>query len=87
MRSDNIMILIDRKISEIILQKMLSYEFDESKWSDEDWKVMNLMIFFVKFLSRLLGGSHYMNDFFSLHPQCSPFFFDLLSSSSMLSVD
>jgi hypothetical protein len=54
MRSDNIMILIDRKISEIILQKMLSYEFDESKWSDEDWKVMNLMIFFVKLLSRLL---------------------------------
>jgi hypothetical protein len=86
MRNENILLLIDRKIPEDIVQKMFSYGSDMKKWSADDVKVMDMVIIFVMNFSKSMNGSRYLMDFFNLHSQFNPFFFELLPSSSMISV-
>jgi hypothetical protein len=81
MSNENILVLINRKIPEIILQKMISYGSDEKKWSNEEGEVMNKALSFVMYFSKSTNGSCYLNDYFSLHSQFTSFFFDLLPSS------
>jgi hypothetical protein len=86
MRNENILVFINRKIPEILLQKMLCYGSDMKKWSADDGEVMDNVISFVMNFSKSLNGSRYLMDFFNLHSQHNTFFFDLLPSASMISV-
>jgi hypothetical protein len=86
MRNENILLLINRKIPEIILQKMLCYGSDMKKWSADDGEVVGQIISFVMNFSKSMNGSRYLMDFSNLHSQFNAFFFDLLASTSMISV-
>jgi hypothetical protein len=86
MRNENVLLLIDRKIPEVILQKMLSFGSDMNKWSKDDGEVLDKVIRFVMYFSKPMNGSRYLMNFFDLHSQFNTFFFDLLPSSSMFSV-
>jgi WD40 repeat protein len=86
MRNENIPFMIDRKIPEIIIQKLLSYGSDEKMWSLHDWRVMKTIIEFVVYFSKSVNGSSYLIDFFKLHSDYKSFFFDLPHSSFMFSV-
>jgi hypothetical protein len=86
MRNENILLLINRKIPEILLQKMLSYGSDTKKWSEDDGKLLRQIIGCVIGFSRSANSSRYLMSFFNLHSQFNIFFFDLLPSSSMFSV-
>jgi hypothetical protein len=86
MRNENILLLINRKIPEVIIQKMLCYGSDMKKWSADDGKVVGRIIIFVMNFSKSMNGSSYLMSFFNLHSQYNTFFFDLLPSTSMDSV-
>jgi hypothetical protein len=86
MRNENIPFLIDRKVPELILQKMLSYGSDEMRWSKGDGEVVDNIIKFVMYFSKSMNGSRYLMNLFNLHPQYTAFLFNLLSMSSMASV-
>jgi hypothetical protein len=86
MRNENVLLLIDRKIPEVILQTMLSNGSDEMIWSKNDGEVMDNVIKFVMYFSQSTNGSRYLNDFFNLHHQYNSFLFELLPSTSMVSV-
>jgi hypothetical protein len=86
MRNENILVFINRKLPELILQKMLSYGSDMKKWSADDGKVIRRIIACVLGFSKSVNGSRYLMDFFNLHSHFNIFFFDLLPSASMVSV-
>jgi hypothetical protein len=86
MRNENILLLIDRKIPEIVLQKMVSYGSNEMRWSKDDGEVTDMVIKFVMYFSQSINGSRYLNEFFNLHHQYNSFLFELLPSTSMVSV-
>jgi hypothetical protein len=86
MRNENILLLINRKIPEIVLQKMVSYGSNQMRWSKDDGEVMKSVIKFVMYFSKTANGSRYLNEFFNLHSQHNSFLFDLLPSASMVSV-
>jgi hypothetical protein len=86
MRNENILLLVNRKIPEIILQKMISYGSNEMRWSKGDGEVMDMVIKFVMYFSKSTNGSSYLMNFFDLHHQHNSLLFELLPSSSMVSV-
>jgi hypothetical protein len=85
-RNENVLLLINRKIPEVLLQKLLSYGLDMKKWSADDGKVVRQIIAFVMYFSKSMNGSRYLMVLFNLHSQLNTFFFDLLPSASMISV-
>jgi hypothetical protein len=85
MRNENIPFLIDRKVPELVLQKMLCYGSDEMIWSNDDGEVMGNVIKFVMYFSKSMNGSRYLRSFFNLHPHYTAFLFTVLPTSSMAS--
>jgi hypothetical protein len=84
MRDESVKVVLDRKIAEVVLLKIVSFKTSvvNSHLSAESVDVFREAVEFVMWLSKSSVGSYYLKEYFAQHFTYFTFFFDLLKSSS-----
>jgi hypothetical protein len=78
MKNEDILVLINRKIPDMILQKMVSSDPGKK----EDQEVMNEAMKFIMYFSKLMNGYRYLKEYLNLHRKHLDFLLAFVSSDA-----
>jgi hypothetical protein len=81
LENEKVLVLINRKIPEIVLQNVLLYGSVEKKWSQKNTEMVDQAIRFVMYVSKLINGSRYLKNHFNDTSNLVSFLHSIISST------